>query len=895
MEFRQRSVPYTWRSRIVVGVILTLFVSGCDTPSLKNESATGKTNSPQEKKTSGNSPEDLSKEVVSGNSPVAASEASAATSAASSAAARVILDECIQRYKKLKSYSDRAMLKLRYRTDKSKLEKSEALQVAYESPNRLALNVLGLKATCTDSNFEAIFQDEIGSQFRNQRLVRARPEKFDLLWLIRDNLSDLLDHRVFGPPIQLHFLLDENPLTLLKESDLAISLLSPESFDGVVCDRVQIYSNKAKCVLWIDQKEKLLRKYEMPVELIQRMIAPNEKLDLQQSELSVEIYGATGDSSLVWSNWDLPRKESELLLSRFVDSPPWNTPPQLGKTAIPFDLRDVDGKIILDSAQRNKPLTVLCFVENNELGSDFVKYGMQVHSELETQKITAYAEMIFVSPSSATEMREAFKNWKCNLPLAIDLEKIADKVFGLSRMPSVVVLDKTAIIQHVDEVGFLEQLPDLLRRLYAGENRAARILQENVDNQARFISRLHRATLEKIQADRLPAIEPFPMVNHVVQPTWKVDFDTKIVAAGGEHFLPAPRANVSPEEVFSSKAMSLRVMTVLDEGGKIFAVDHVGNKKHVADIPIEKADKAKRIHIANDPWTHQWIAIIPEGLPRYWLLEMPMDMNLVGKDYPKEPTEYTLDESDSATVFAWTNQGLKSSLTIAMSSGKIHVLDPIRGKAFKAQLPGIAAIVPTLNEQGVSLAWNAVDFKGALFPIDNLPSDSSADVPTTPNMENVHLPFVPEQGNWTWGRNFNESVIVGPARFATGETGAVLYNQKYDPLLTHPLCVRSEQARLIASTTLSNGAFYWLATAPRRVLHLQTKNGYLPDQMSLGTSVIGAAMHPDDVHLRMTLAIDHEVSCWRVYIPQPPPTENVTPSPADKSKAGNSGSDKNAT
>jgi hypothetical protein len=818
-------------------------------------------------------------------------EGASKDSVSSAAAAKTILDACFAKYKQLKSYQDKGILKIRYRVGDRPFTKSEPMQVAFEPANRLALKSIGLQSTWTNFTWEAIFSADSGSPFGKQRVVRPRPDKIDLRWLIVDNLGDLLDNRVTGPPIALNLLLEDKPLAaFLSDQSVSISLLKPDTFDSALCDRIQLQTKnpssqgESKWVLWIDRTERLLRKFELPIELL-TLLNPDATVgqDSAQSELSMELVDAKADAAINWAEWDLPRSNEDLLVSRFVDAPLHQEPRQLGKVLKAFDLHDADRKMILDSAQRSKPITVLCWVGNDELSERFVKYAMEMVRDLKTKSINGYVDWVFVSKSPGGEMQSAFKRWNCDLPLAIDADNLTESVFGVSKHPAIVVLDKEVRVQHIDEIGYLEQLPEILNSIHDGVQLAARKLQVQIDNQARYVSRLHRATIDRTQSENLAPIDPFPMVYHELQRVWQTKLETKIIAAGGEQFFPLARSPWSANDVFETKATSLRVMIVLDEFGDVYAIDNSGNRVLVAKIPIDKANNAKRIHIATDPWTHQWVAIIPEGLPRYWLFEMPINMKKGEAFSTKEPTEFVLDEKESPSVFAWSVQGSKPSLIVATSSGRLHVLDPVRGKALSGQTNGVVGIVPTLNDRGECIGWNAIDPAGLLSPIDNLPSDG--DLPSSapssdPAIKSIPIP--PELGQWTWGRNHSESLLVGLGKLPSGETGAVLHSMQFEPIFTHPLSVRAEQCRILGSATLSNGNFYWISTAPRRVLHLQTKNGPLPDQMSLGKSVLGASLLPDDVHLRLTLAVDDEVSCWRIVIPQLP-AENASPTPASTS------------
>ena len=286
-----------------------------------------------------------------------------------------------------------------------------------------------------------------------------------------------------------------------------------------------------------------------------------------------------------------------------------------------------------------------------------------------------------------------------------------------------------------------------------------------------------------------------------------------------------------------------------------------------------------RIHVSPDPWAHRWIAIVPEGLPRYWLAEMPDNWAQNNNAEPVDATEFTLAETESPTCFAWTVQRGKPSLTLATDASRLVVLDPETSKSSKGDATNVATIVPSLNDRGNCIGWNVLDFERNLIPIENLPShNSTADNEESSISIGNKISFTPELGAWTWGRNRDGALMLGLAKLPSGETGSKLQTGKREPLLTHALSVRAKQCRILSSTSHPQGRFYWLATAPRPVLHLQTMDGDSPDQMSLGKPILGAAIFPDGDMLRLVIAVDSEVICLKVSIPsiQPVP-ESVSP------------------
>ncbi|HUP81772.1 MAG TPA: hypothetical protein VM260_24695, partial [Pirellula sp.] len=488
------------------------------------------------------------------------------TNADSGTKARAILEKCIAKYKGLKSYEDVGVLRIDNLASDSTDQKhtSEPMRIAFEAPNKLAIQAIDLQATWSSNTWEAVVGKANFKPFGNQRLVRPLPDGIDLKWLIVDNLGASLNAPVTGSPIQLQLLFDEKPLAYLLVPDSQFTLLAPAIFDSVKCDRVQVILDESKWVFWIDQENALLCKYEVP--------SPG-----LQTELAIELFGAKANPSVDWSVWQIQKRADDLLVRRFIDAPLRDTPPLVGKVLKPFDLRGADGKVILDSAQRTKLITVLCWVTNNELGEKFVKHLIDIQRELE-KRLLNKAEIVLVSQAKAEVMQESLKRWNCSLPLAIDTENLTRNPFLIQHQPAVVILDKLVRVQHFDEIGYLEWIPDIVEDLQRGVDIASRRLQTEIDNQARFNSRLHRAMVENSQIATLPPIESFPFTYHGSKEAWHLAFNDPIIAASGERFYPQVGLPDYSVGLFAAGAKRQRLMTVLDELGHVYSVDNSGVK-----------------------------------------------------------------------------------------------------------------------------------------------------------------------------------------------------------------------------------------------------------------------------------------------------------------------------
>ena len=838
-------------------LLFSLFVAGCD----RAKPVTGQAGKVPESKEGKSAGPDSTGTTVQ---------------AVSDPAARAKLESCIAQYKRVKSYEDRGVLSIRIPTSVPSEPRviTEPMRIAFESPNRLAIQARGLKTMWSPSNtWEAVVGKVNSKPFGSQRLVRPLPDAIDLTWLIVDHLGPLVNDPIIGSPFHLQLLFDEKPLAYMMEPNSIVKLLEPAVFDAAKCDRIQVLSKELKWVFWIDQETQLLRKYEIPVQGIELLVPglPAE-FDPTKAELSVELVGAKANASVDWSQWQIPNQQDEIPVRRFIEAPPRNAPFLIGKTLKPFDLKDATGKRILDSAERMKPITVLCWITNDDVGEMFVKYLFEIQREFEKRKLNS-AEIVLVSQANPTDMQASLKKWNCLLPLAIDTTNLTETEFLIQRQPAVVIIDNQVRVQHFDEFGYFNFIPNVVEDLQRGVNIAARRLQLAIHDEARYNSRLHRAVIEKSQTEKLLPIEEFPFAFHEPMDIWNAPFSEPIIAAGSEHFYPQVGKSNGADGLFAADTVRQRVMTVLDESGRVFCIDNTGAKTLVATLPTEQAANPKRIHVLPDPWTHRWIAIVPEGLPRFWLI----DGSEKASDVPVVATQYDLDDNETPTAFVWTMKDGVPSLTLGTSASKLRVLDPQTKKRFSSPTAPIASIVPIVTDLGECVGWNAIKENGE---IEELEAFRSSSLPSKGVEQPARLTFIPQASSWEWGRHRKQGLLLGLATLPSGETGTILQSRLFEPLLRHPLSVRPEQCRVLSSTNAINGTLYWLATAPNRVLHLQTADGFDVDQMCLGKRIAGAGIYPDGKKLRVVIAVDTEVNCWTIELPEPPLTpglENVLP------------------
>jgi hypothetical protein len=552
-------------------------------------------------------------------------------------------------------------------------------------------------------------------------------------------------------------------------------------------------------------------------------------------------------------------------LRRFIATPARDVPRQLGRRVDPFSLKDVDGEIFFDFAERKSMVTSFHFIDDSEASRSYIDKLYAVRRQVKDRGVGDEYETILVSKGGADRMAAVMASWNCTLPLAIDAEGGLSDSWGVQELPATVVVGADKRIQHFSQqrlpLGLVSDVPSLVK----GDDLATQAIRIAVDNEARYSALLHRFALNRDELKKLPSdyqeIAPFPFFFHEMKQDWRITFEDGIVAAVGEMFssgLDTPV--VEPTEINDVGYPSTRVMSVLDDVGNLWSIDQRGTRTLVATLPVESTENAKRFWIYPDPWKHEIIYIVPEGLSRFWFAVAP---RTVPKEWkPLQVDEFPLPANETIVNASWVLADNQPAFCLMTSSSRVIAINPITQTSSMPlddtkQKAAITSIVPKLNSKSSPDAWAVVRADGSVEYVESK-------VPKSELVASPSLLFKPDIGPWLWGASPVGPRLVGLAKVPSGESAAVVLDESFKSLSTQSLATRPEQCRLLSSNTSKMGAFYFLLTAPNRVLHLQTIGGQAPDQMSFGRRIFGGSINALDEGVRIVVAMEGEVSSWTV-------------------------------
>jgi hypothetical protein len=788
--------------------------------------------------------------------------------------ARRLLEGSITSYRTMDCYSDSGELCIE--SPGSDLL-TIPFRIAFERPNHLALASHHAAGTWKTATWEGICQGA-ANPFPNQRLVRPLPDKIDFDWVARDYLGGILVEPV-GIPVPLEWLLSSHSLHALNDPTSKFELLQRDVVDGISCDRVRMEVLGQRWIFWIDRENPLVRRLELPSKLLFPGV-PDERA--AEIRCKIEFRDAAANRPIDWSRWQIVDRAEDIRVRRMVMPPPIASTQILGSTLAPFDLKSSDGSLLLDAAEPKRPISILCWIDSGPRSEVCVRELMALGKSLVDQELGGRCGVYLIARDPGVETVESLKKWNCDLPLAIDLQNLSESMFKISSIPSLVILDRDRRVQVAETISqpiHSNEIVDLVRRIDNKEDLASRQLQQDADNQARFIAALHRVAIDKDQVKRLDPLREFQFALHGMKRAWRTPLDTPLVSAGGAWFPEAAvSADLKPGYPFSGSNHPI-VMSALDESGKILVLDDLGNKAEVGQVEIEQADGAKRIQMAIDPWSQKWIAIVPEGLPRFWVTPSTIPKSSSNSILPTATT-YNTGDIESPVAFAWAYLKSEPAIAIATDESHLMVIDPANEKRLDAFAESTIAIVPGLESEGRVVHWNALSENGRLVRIRNLTGVSVEAEETPMEARLEQLTFVPRGGNWLWGRQDREPMTFSLAALPSGETGVVVCNKLHQALTSRPVTAQPEQARLLSSVRTIDGTLYGLALGPNRVLHLFTADLRIMDQVSFDERVFGAALFADGRDLRMVVALEKEISTWMIDVPDPPApsSEPVNPS-----------------
>jgi len=396
----------------------------------------------------------------------AAAGADAAKKAGGMSPARQVLEAMAQAYRQAKTYSDHATVVFDAQINDDKIHQEYSFSVAMVRPNRLRLEVnKQVVVVCDGDKFQATIKS-----LKSQVLSKPAPADLTLKTLMSDPvLGQELGNTMVGLPVQLVLLLDDKAVSIILEGAEEPTLLTPDTLNERLCDRVEIKRAEGRSVIWIDRKTRELRRMEYPVDELRQSLASNGKvgaLSVTGQFARAELGGPIEPAAF---RFEVPR-DAELV--DFFRPP--DTGELLGKKSPGFRFVDLNGDAVTLEKLAGKVVVLdfwatwcePCRKSLPVLAAEAAKYK-------DHPKVAFYAVSIDGKDVENKKLTEMLQSLKVDLPVVRDQDEIHNPLFMVLSIPTTIFLGPDGVVQDF-QVGMLTDGPaevgGRIEKLLAGKD-----------------------------------------------------------------------------------------------------------------------------------------------------------------------------------------------------------------------------------------------------------------------------------------------------------------------------------------------------------------------------------------------------------------------------------------
>jgi outer membrane lipoprotein-sorting protein len=242
-----------------------------------------------------------------------------------------VLKDMEAAYKKANTYEDAGKVRLHFERDGKAYEDTLDFAATFVRPNKLRLTCYDVMAVSDGKQFHAAIKS-----VPNLVLELPSPEVLTVDDVVRDRqIFDTLRQGPAGPPVQLPFLMAENTLPqLLQDAMQPPKLAAPEVVDDRPCNRVDIDTADGTLTLWIDQKENLIRRINLPTADFKKQLEQDGGSPVKNVALSIDFYNAQINHPVpdVAFKFEIPA-DAKVANSLIPEVPPANIAPATEPTA----------------------------------------------------------------------------------------------------------------------------------------------------------------------------------------------------------------------------------------------------------------------------------------------------------------------------------------------------------------------------------------------------------------------------------------------------------------------------------------------------------------------------------------------------------------------------------
>ncbi|WP_425616978.1 TlpA family protein disulfide reductase [Anatilimnocola sp. NA78] len=785
------------------------------------------------------------------DNPTVSPLASPAESFDAATSANKILQRLLKTYRDAKSYQDQAVVKLSYKANGQDVVQDFPAAVAFERPNRLALDVYQAKVRIDGKRFKASIHDpDSGENLDGQVVVRTAPLMLKLADLASDPLLyDTLAGRPRRQPIQLELMLESRGLANAFADDVACQLLDDGISNGRGCKRIAVPSPGGNFIFWVDRENSLLRRLDYPAAALLPEVAQDPAVS--QLQLWIEMPGAELDQPIAASRWQLTVPAGAKVVKSFL-LPPRPLPSQLfGKQPSEFFFTTLDDKR-LTQAQLTEKITVLCWYhENPACEATLQQVALAAREYRDHPKVAFYGVATDPSDIPSDRIRQTLQQWQAEIPVVRDLEAFGDKSFKIEFQPTVVVMNAKGQVQIFQSGGNPElskQLGVIIERLLKGDDLAAEILTQFEREQTEYQTLVASGGREPEPVVELaePVIRRRSEPKHIqLKAAWNC---TELKSPGNILLVPPVRSDEEPK------------LLVCDGWRTIAEVSPVGKvvQRYELELPEQAAvtflrttvDKdGKRFFVGSSPLAPQW-----------FLFDEQFKLLTAYPNTPQDSLRITdlqladLDEDGTADVLAG-NVGLLG-LHATTLQGEVKW----RNRTF----PNVISVAVTRPNDVGSWQILVTGEQGSVLPLSRFGREDPAKKVASWPIARLAVASFPTP---------TQASFVGISNDPQGNLVAVGLTSQLRECWNYQLPPGAHQQPIdpIASSQVLEGhqGEWWFAAADGSV-HLVSENGKLHDSFATGSVLSGLAVAKLSQGGLLLLSTTSGLSAWQVTAPQMP-------------------------
>jgi hypothetical protein len=431
---------------------------------------------------------------------------------------RQVMEAMADVYRKAKTYQDFGSVRVIIQSrDQKPIDEMHDFGVAFERPNKLAMDVYRAKVRCDGKKFHAFLENLPG-----QVLERDAPEKMEIKTIVFDNL--LVQQLCNGPARaapQPILLMEQDALKYLLTGAEEPTLGEPGEIDGHPCYRVQVRDSYGVATYWIDRDNFILRRIVLPSEALRAEFEQGSGTQAESISVVADFKNAAIDRPVDPKAFAFEMPDKSFKLVKFF------TPPHpgqwMGQKSPDFTFVDVNGKTISPKTLAGKTAAVVLW-SGRFPGAEQTLLDLQKLAD--QYKSVAICVVCADGGANPKDVEKYCRSLKVTMPIygcpadaenelrTNDLPKIA-YLIGPDGMMQDYECDENAILSKV--------LPPKIDRLLAGENLHEAAAERYRGEMEQYEKQLEERNKEGQPVQEAKIAEPTPPKAFKLKPLWKCD------------------------------------------------------------------------------------------------------------------------------------------------------------------------------------------------------------------------------------------------------------------------------------------------------------------------------------------------------------------------------------